>query len=54
MRFIFFIFIIVLLVIFLAISYVPVASATYESAESQQQLPFCDEQQTQQIDRNAG
>lgn len=41
--------------ILLAISYVPFAAATYESAESQQRLPFCDDDdQTQQTNRNAG
>lgn len=57
MRFIFEIFMLVLLVILLAIFYVPFVSAAYESPEPQQQLPYCDEeheQQTQQIDRNAG
>ncbi|XP_055297961.1 eukaryotic translation initiation factor 2-alpha kinase isoform X2 [Sitodiplosis mosellana] len=54
MRFLFEYFMLILLVILLAISYVPFASATYELPEPQQRLPFCDDDRAQQTNRNAG
>lgn len=56
MRFLYKIFMIVLLVILLIICCASGASAAHESSPDhpQPQLPFCDEDNAEQIDRNAG
>lgn len=59
MRILLEIFLIAILVILISISYATFVSAAYDSPEpppqpQQQRLPFCDEDKTQQNNRNAG
>lgn len=62
MRLLFEVFMIVILIILVSICYASIVSAAYDDPEvqtnqqqqQQQQLPFCDEDQIQQTNRNAG